>query len=505
MDCSILLITHDLAVASQISDRIAVLYGGRLAEVGPAQDLLTTPHHPYTNALLHSRLDLSSDRDRRLPTLDGEPPDPRDLPSGCPFTPRCVFAKAECHEQPPPLTGRPAHQDACIRSGEIDLGRETLPGETWPPIGRAGAEQVALDADGLGVEVKVGRWPRSRHQLQILDGVNLEVGSGESVAIVGESGSGKTTLLRAAAGLVPVGSGRLKVAGSAPQMIFQDAGASLTPWLSVGEIIADRLRRSDLSRRERSQRVEEALAMVGLSPRLASARSAQLSGGQRQRVAIARAVVEPPRLLLCDEPTSALDVSIAAGVLNLLGELRRRFEMSLIFVTHDLNIARLVAERVAVMYLGRIVEVGPAETIMRRPAHPYTKTLLASVPSFGKVAVALPGEPPSLFDPPSGCSFHPRCEFATEECKTRTPSMVRVGGGSEPLRRLSTGGNLMAAVEPIRADVQPTPARFWFQRSRSLTVPMWIALGALVLITLVAIFAPLLEPHNPRLRCGPCV
>src|SRR4029077_18185436 len=137
-------------------------------------------------------------------------------------------------------------------------------------------------------------------QLQILDGVNLEVGSGESVAIVGESGSGKTTLLRAVAGLVPVGSGRLKVAGSAPQMIFQDAGASLTPWLSVGEIIADRLRQSDLSRRERSQRVEEALATVGLSPRLASARSAQLSGGQRQRVAIARAVVEPPSLLLCD-------------------------------------------------------------------------------------------------------------------------------------------------------------------------------------------------------------
>ncbi len=131
--CSILLITHDLAVASQISDRIAVLYGGRLAEVGPAQDLLMAPHHPYTNALLHSRLDLSSDRDRRLPTLDGEPPDPRELPSGCPFTPRCIFAKAECHEQPPPLRGTPVHQDACIRSREIDLSTETAPGERWPP------------------------------------------------------------------------------------------------------------------------------------------------------------------------------------------------------------------------------------------------------------------------------------------------------------------------------------------------------------------------------------
>jgi peptide/nickel transport system ATP-binding protein len=430
LDCSILLITHDLAVASQISDRIAVLYAGRLAEVGPGQELLAAPSHPYTNALLHSRLDLSSDRERRLPTLEGEPPDPRDLPSGCPFTTRCIFAKTECQEQPPPLTGPPAHQNACIRSGEIDLSRETVPGEGWPPIAHDSRPEVAFGADDLGVEVKVGRWPRARHQVQILDGVNLEVGAGESVAIVGESGSGKTTLLRAAAGLIPTGSGKLEVEGSSPQMIFQDAGASLTPWLSIGEIIADRLRSSGLTRRERSERVDEALAMVGLSPRLASSRAAQLSGGQRQRVAIARAVVEPPKLLLCDEPTSALDVSIAAGVLNLLGELRRRFRMSLIFVTHDLNIARLVAERVAVMYLGRIVEVGPAETILRRPAHPYTKTLLASVPSFGKVTVPLRGEPPSLFDPPSGCSFHPRCEFATEECTTRAPSMVRVGEDS---------------------------------------------------------------------------
>ena len=139
LGCSILLITHDLAVASQISDRIAVLYGGRLAEVGPAQELLTAPHHPYTNALLHSRLGLSSDRDRRLPTLDGEPPDPRDLPPGCPFTPRCIFAKPACHEHPPPLEGTSSHQDACIRSDEIDLSRETVPGDTWPLITRPSA------------------------------------------------------------------------------------------------------------------------------------------------------------------------------------------------------------------------------------------------------------------------------------------------------------------------------------------------------------------------------
>jgi peptide/nickel transport system ATP-binding protein len=426
LGCSILLITHDLAVASQISDRVAVLYGGRLAEVGPSQELLRSPRHPYTNALLHSRLDLSSDRDFRLPTLDGEPPDPRSLPSGCPFAPRCVFAKPECDVALPGLTGPVDHQDACIRSGEIDLSRETVPGEPWQSIG-VSMEHDALDAEDVEVEASVGSWPRPRHDLRILDGVDLRVREGESVAIVGESGSGKTTLLRAAAGLVRVGSGRLKVADSAPQMIFQDAGASLTPWLSVGEIIADRLRPLGLSRQERAEKVDEALAMVGLSPRLASARSAQLSGGQRQRVAIARAVVEPPRLLLCDEPTSALDVSVAAGVLNLLGELRRRFEMSLVFVTHDLNIARLVAERVAVMYLGRIVEVGPAETILRRPAHPYTKTLLASVPSFGRVAPPVRGEPPSLFDPPTGCSFHPRCEYAIEECRTRAPSMVQVG------------------------------------------------------------------------------
>jgi peptide/nickel transport system ATP-binding protein len=199
-------------------------------------------------------------------------------------------------------------------------------------------------------------------------------------------------------------------------MVFQDAGASLTPWLSVGELIGERLRGQQLSRSERQERVMAALQQVGLPVEAARARAAQLSGGQRQRVSLARATVIPPSLLLCDEPTSALDVSLAASVINLIGDLRRRLGMSVLFVTHDLSVARVVADRIAVMYLGRIVEIGDADEITSRPAHPYTQTLVASIPDVDRESPALKGEPASPLRPPDGCCFHPRCPIAVEAC-----------------------------------------------------------------------------------------
>jgi len=430
LGCSILLITHDLAVASQIADRVVVLYGGRVAEAAPTETLLAAPRHPYTAALMESRLDLDTDRGRRLRTLPGEPPDPRDLPSGCPFGPRCAHFQPRCAEQLPPLEGGAGHFDACLRRDELGV---LDPAEQGPAWGAARVDEEtapALHAAGLRVDVpRRGLRARRGTPAHILSGVDLDVEQGEAVAVVGESGSGKTTLIRAAAGLMPVSGGTLEVTEKRPQVIFQDAGASLTPWLSAGEQVADRLRPLGLDAAERRRRVEEAFSLVGLPGHLIDSRPTAMSGGQRQRVAIARAVVEPPRLLLCDEPTSALDVSVAAAALNLLGDLRRRLGMALVFVTHDLAVARLVADRIAVMYLGRVVEIGSAETLMGEPVHPYTRTLLASVPGPGATHEPLPGEPPSLFDPPSGCSFHPRCPASREGCPTRSPDLVAVADG----------------------------------------------------------------------------
>jgi peptide/nickel transport system ATP-binding protein len=377
---------------------------------------------------MESRLDLATDRGRRLQTLPGEPADPRDLASGCPFGPRCAHFRPICAELLPPLEGRDGHFDACLRRAELGALDPSEQGSVWPPALQEDETAPALRAVDLYVDVpsRGFRARRRREATHILAGVDLDVDQGEAVAVVGESGSGKTTLIRAAAGLMSVSGGLLEVDDARPQVIFQDAGASLTPWLRAGEQVADRLRPLGLTASERRARVEEAFGLVGLPSHLMDARPSVMSGGQRQRVAIARAVVEPPRLLLCDEPTSALDVSVAASALNLLGDLRRKLGMALIFVTHDLAVARLVADRIAVMYLGRIVEVGSAEILMREPIHPYTRSLLASIPGPGATHEPLPGESPSLFDPPGGCPFHPRCPSAREGCEHRAPNLISV-------------------------------------------------------------------------------
>jgi peptide/nickel transport system ATP-binding protein len=263
--------------------------------------------------------------------------------------------------------------------------------------------------------VRAGRGRRAR--LAALRRVSLDVRAGEAVAIVGESGSGKSTLLRVLAGLETHERGDVAV-GTRPQMVFQDAGASLTPWLTVGELLEERLRteRPAVAKEDRRERALAALDRVGLPAAVYDAKAGELSGGQRQRVALARAVVVPPDVLLCDEPTSALDVSLAATVLNLLQSLRRELGIAVLLVTHDLSVARIVADRIAVMYLGRIVETGAAEELIRAPKHPYTKALLAAVPDFGVPPTLLDGEPASPLSPPSGCAFHPRCALAESAC-----------------------------------------------------------------------------------------
>ena len=428
---SFVLITHDLGVAAQVADRIAVMYAGRLAEIGPAAEVHGRPAHPYTSGLLRSRLELDTDRHRPLRSLPGEPPDPRRPSTGCPFGPRCDHHREACDPALPELRVAGAGETAvaCVRRDEITLGTAAAEvAERWPEGGvdHPGTAVVIRD---LHKSFPLGRG-RRRQTLHALRGVDLDIAEGEALALVGESGCGKSTLLRSVAGLQPVDRGFVDLArGGRPQLVFQDAGASLTPWLTVGELLGERLREEGLDRGARRTRVADALHLVGLPPEVAEARPRQLSGGQRQRVSLARATVVPPEVLLCDEPTSALDVSLAATVLNLLGRLRRELGMAVMFVTHDLAAARIVADRIAVMYLGRVVEIGAAEQVCHQPVHPYTRALLAAVPGAGG-RIPLKGEPASPLSPPSGCEFHPRCPDVRPECATEPRSLEPVGGNA---------------------------------------------------------------------------
>jgi peptide/nickel transport system ATP-binding protein len=374
--CAMILITHDLAVAASIADRICVLYAGRVVELGRARDALSSPAHPYTAALLDARIALDADRSLQLPMLGGEPPDARVDPVGCAFSPRCPRAEEICAQQRPALTETPGHAglSACHFSSDPEI-RFPLPRLAWPA---ATSATGGVAVENLRVAFSVSRPFGRRSSIEVLHGVELRVAPGECVSLVGESGSGKTTLLRVLAGLQQPTSGTLELPGKRAQMVFQDAGASLTPWLSVGEILEDRIR--NISREHRRLRVLNVLGRLGLPAEVVSLTARQLSGGQRQRVALARAVIEPPQLLLCDEPISALDASLAATVLNLIGELRRELGFSMVFVTHDLAAARLVADRIVVMTEGRLIEDGPAEQLIASPQHEYTRALLGAVP-----------------------------------------------------------------------------------------------------------------------------
>ncbi|MBI3215074.1 MAG: ABC transporter ATP-binding protein [Mycobacterium sp.] len=314
--CSVLMITHDLGVADQIADRLAVLYRGELVEIGPAADVVRNPQHPYTRSLLASRLTLTMPRDQRF----------------------------------------------------------TAAAEVEPAV-RISNLHCAFDVRG-------NRRTRAQ-QIKAVDGVDLDIARGEALAIVGESGSGKSTLLRIVAGLEKPTSGSVTLTGDGgPQMVFQDAGSSLTPWLTIGETLGERLRGHKLSRAQVRDRVIAALDAVGLPAEVATARPGELSGGQRQRVGLARATMIPPAVLLCDEPTSALDASLAKSVLTLIRDLRAQIGMTVLFVTHDLAVARLMGDRIAVMQAGRVVELGPAEQVISAPRQDYTRTLLAAVPEI---------------------------------------------------------------------------------------------------------------------------
>jgi peptide/nickel transport system ATP-binding protein len=445
----IVLITHDLGVVAGFADRIMVMYAGRSVEQGAVDDVFAHPRMPYTLGLLGSIPRLDATGKAPLVPIEGQPPPMHDLPPGCPFLPRCPMRVDRCREEPPlaPIPGAaPAavtHLAACWRSDEIEhnepepaevFGVEEEQAQASPTLG----DQRSTLPRVLDVVDLVKHYPvttgtifkRRVGTVHAVDGVSFDIRQGEALGLVGESGCGKTTTLMEILGLEAPRGGRIEVLGSDVatldgkartairrdmQVVFQDPVASLDPRLPVADIIGEPLEVHGVARPEIRRRVAELLDMVGLRPDHANRYPAEFSGGQRQRIGIARALALEPKLLVLDEPVSALDVSIQAGVINLLEELRHRLGLAFLFVAHDLSVVRHVADRVAVMYLGKIVEIGDVDTVYRAPLHPYTQALLSAVPipdpqvERQRERILLRGDLPSPAHPPSGCRFRTRC------------------------------------------------------------------------------------------------
>jgi peptide/nickel transport system ATP-binding protein len=400
-------ISHDLAVASEIADRIAVMYSGRVVEMGPAREIVANPRHPYTRALLASTPNTSQTSDR-LMSIIGSPPNPARRPSGCSFHPRCAHALAECRDHvPPERTFGSAHRAECHLPEGVPPVTGSSAGARAQPARRA---QPASDDDAILVATELRREfvranAKGRHETFVaVDGVSFELRERETLAIVGESGSGKTTVARMIGRLLAPSDGSVRFRGddmwnlSGPslrefrrhiQMVFQDPLSSLNPRMTIGDTIREPwiVNKVGMSKVEQTKAVDGLLADVGLRSRDAARWPREFSGGQRQRIAIARALAMKPAIVICDEPVSALDVSVQAQILNLLRDLQEQYAMSYLFISHDLAVVRQMAQRVAVMQLGKVVEIGAADDVYARPQHPYTRRLLDAIP--GRQATGL--------------------------------------------------------------------------------------------------------------------
>jgi len=441
---ALIMITHDLGVVAGIADRVTVMYAGRPIEQGSVDDIFYRPRMPYTIGLLGAVPRLDATDKKALATLEGNPPSVVDVPPGCPFEPRCPMSTQACTIDEPPLTptDHPNHYAACIYSSKIAAGHlgytDIFPVHTIPasPLERLPRDQRAtvLRLEGLKRHYPLMKGAIIRRRVgtvYAVDGIDLEIKEGETLGLVGESGCGKTSTLLEVLNLKPPTGGRVVVLGKPVdgmrggerkqmrrdlQVVFQDPMASLDPRMPVFDLIAEPMGVFTYSKTDILDRVNELLRLVGLEPGHASRYPQQFSGGQRQRIGIARALALEPRLIVLDEPVSALDVSIQAGVINLLDELKGKLSLSYLFVAHDLAVIRHIADRVAVMYLGKIVEIGEVNNVYEHPTHPYTQALLSAIPIADpekertRNRILLTGDLPSPADPPSGCKFRTRCQ-----------------------------------------------------------------------------------------------
>ncbi|MCH8888699.1 MAG: dipeptide ABC transporter ATP-binding protein [SAR324 cluster bacterium] len=454
---SLLLITHDLGVVNQMSDRIFVMYSGQEAETGSREDVLHHPAHPYTVKLLES-IPRGVNREQHLSVIQGQVRQATDYPEGCRFADRCGHAAPRCEVRPPPLYDAPSgSRVACFLADPDDPLPRAEISQPAPArhldSGKKGETLLELKNLTTHFPIRKGFFKRIAGYVRAVDGVSLAVREGTTLGLVGESGCGKTTLGHSLLSLVTHARGEVKFENvnlltlppremramrKKVQIIFQDPFGSLNPRLNVKEIVGEGLRVHEpkLTASQFETRVAETLEEVGLSAGVGYRYPHEFSGGQRQRIALARALILRPRFIVLDEATSALDVSVQAQILNLLRELQARHNLTYLFITHDLSVVEYLADEVAVMYLGRIVESGPTGEVFRNPAHPYTRALLEAVPSLDtrwQEAPALSGDVPSPVNPPQGCHFHPRCPVfraktdpsLTDRCPKSYPEAVR--------------------------------------------------------------------------------
>jgi peptide/nickel transport system ATP-binding protein len=446
-DTSVLFISHNLAVIAKMCDRVGVLYAGELVEEGIAQDVFDQPRHPYTVGLLRCIPRRGQRKDHgRLDTIPGFLPPPGHTLTECIFAARCPIAEERCHAAAPPaFTVGPLHSSRCyLHAATADLPRNT-PVDVDLPAPRGAAEPI-VRLTGLSKTFSSGG-----ESFRALAGIDLNLELGETLGLVGESGSGKTTLARALLGLIapddgssvefdgqPLGDDarrRTRDQLKALQIVFQNPDSALNRRHTVRRLISRPLSRlAGLSGPQLRERLADLVRSVRMEERHLPLRPSQLSGGLKQRVAIARAFGGGPRIVVCDEPTSALDVSVQAAILNLLVDLQAKEQVTYLFISHDLGLVRYLSDRIAVLYLGRIMEIGPAEAVFDGPHHPYTEALLSAVPSLDgqrSARIRLHGEIPSAADPPSGCVFHTRCprKLATGVCESTEPPLLEVAPG----------------------------------------------------------------------------
>jgi peptide/nickel transport system ATP-binding protein len=472
---AVILVTHDLGVIAGRADRAVVMYAGRVMEDTSTLRLFGNPRHPYTEALFAALPEKAADVSGRLYNIPGQPPDLTRPPAGCKFAPRCRYAQDSCRAAEPPLEGGWDHRYRCffpVGAASDDAGAAAVAAAERVEASRQRAARAAADGGPLvAVQHLVKNFPvtagavlqRKIGEVSAVADVSFAIAPGQTFGMVGESGCGKTTIGRLIAGLEKPTAGSIVLDGEnlarlstrerrrrAPkvQLMFQDSYASMDPRMRVGPILREPLAIQRIGgRSEQQARIDAMLDEVGL-PRAAVERYPhEFSGGQRQRLGLARALILQPKLLVADEPVSALDVSIQAQILNLMQDLQRDLGLTYLFISHDLSVVRYMSDVIGVMYLGKLVEVGPADDVYYRPVHPYTKGLVDAIPVADPRAEqatrqkGVAGELPSNIHPPSGCRFRTRCPLAEDICAEQEP----------PLRPFTAAGHLAACHFPLRA------------------------------------------------------